>query len=81
MKKLNFEKLSKSNFTVRLLEFAKDYETELDTDIYNDIVDWIIEEKSDLIKGFLRPKPLIGIYSTLLDRKKALYEELLTFYE
>lgn len=81
MKNLNVEKLSKSDFSNRLLSFVKDYEAFLNINIYNDVVDWIIEEKYDLIKVFLSSKPIKDIDRALLDRKKALYEKFISFYE
>lgn len=81
MKILNWEKLSQSNFNVRLLDFARDYEKATHVDLYDDVVDWIIFEKSDLISGFLQSEPLCDCTQELLDRKKKLYEEFLNSYE
>lgn len=83
MANLNYEKLSNSGFTNRLLDFVKEYEKARHVTLYDDVVDWIIEEKTDCIKSFLSSQP-IGYFegiNTLLNKKKALYEEFMKFYE
>lgn len=81
MKQLNYQKLSTSGFTNRLLTFTKEY----DINLYDDVVDWIIEQKIDCIKSFLDSKPQYPCYSNsvnaLLVTKEALRQELMSFYE
>lgn len=83
MENLNVEKLSKSGFINRLLDFVKDYEKARNVKYYDDVVDWFIDQKYTYIKSFLSsvPNENIGEKQSLLDRKKALYEEFISFYE
>lgn len=83
MKNLNVEKLSKSGFTTRLLEFVKDYEKAKNVKYYDDVVDWFIDQNYTYIESFLSsvPKENINVKQSLLDRKKTLYEEFISFYE
>lgn len=83
MGNLNYEKLYKSDFTDRLLDFVKEYEKARNITLYDDVVDWIIEEKIDCIKSFLSSQP-VGYFegiNTLLNKKRALYDEFISFYE
>lgn len=83
MNNLNFEKISKSDFPTRLLAFAKDYGKAKNVNFYDIVVDWFIDQNDIYIKSFLRPtsNENIGMNKSLLDRKKALYEEFISFYE
>ncbi len=83
MKNLNVEKLSKSGFTTRLLEFVKDYEKAKNVKYYDDVVDWFIDQNYTYIESFLSsvPKENSNVKQSLLDRKKTLYEEFISFYE
>lgn len=83
MKILNVEKLSKSGFIDRLLDFAKDYGKAKNVNFYDDIVDWFIDQNYTYIKSFLSSTPSqgSGVNQSLLDRKNALYEEFISFYE
>lgn len=96
MKHLNYERLSKSGFTNRLLDFVKEYEKARNITLYDDVVDWIVEEKTDCIKAFLSSPQKksfkvinILLYKintlinrvNLINRKRELYQEFLSFYE
>ncbi len=83
MNNLNFEKISKSDFPTRLLAFAKDYGKAKNVNFYDVVVDWFIDQNDTYIKSFLRPtsNENSGMNKSLLDRKKALYEEFISFYE
>lgn len=83
MKHLNFEKISKTDFPARLLAFAKDYGKAKNVNFCDDIVDWFIDQNDTYIKSFLSSKASenSGMNTSLLDRKKALYEEFISFYE
>lgn len=83
MKNLNVKKLSSSDFPTRLLAFAKDYGKAKNVNFYDDIVDWFIDQNYTYIKSFLSsiPSQGSGVNQSLLDRKKALYEEFISFYE
>ncbi len=82
MTNLNVEKLYKSDFSTRLLCFAKDYGKARGVNFYDDIVDWFIDQNYTYIKSFLSsPNKNSGINKSLLNRKKALYEEFISFYE
>ncbi len=83
MTNLNVEKLYKSDFSTRLLCFAKDYGKARGVNFYDDIVDWFIDQNYTYIKSFLSstPNENNGINKSLLNKKKALYEEFISFYE
>lgn len=52
MKNLNVEKLSKSGFSNRVLDFVKEYEKAGNIKLYDTVADWFIEEKYECIKAF-----------------------------
>lgn len=83
MKNLNVQKLAKSDFSTRLLAFAKDYSKAKNVNFYDDIVDWFIDQNYTYIKSFLASScsESDNVNQSLLDRKMALYEEFVSFYE
>lgn len=83
MKKLNEKKLYEADFPSRLLSFARDYGKATNVNFYDDVVDWFIDQNYIYMKSFLSSVPLQGshISQPLLDRKKTLYEEFISFYE
>lgn len=83
MKHLNFEKISKTDFPARLLAFAKDYGKAKKVNFYDYIVDCFIDQNDTYIKSFLNSSSSEnrGMNKSLLDRKKSLYEEFISFYE
>lgn len=83
MKTLNAKKLSESGFSNRVLDFVKEYEKARNVKLYDTVADWFIEEKYECIKAFLisQPRGYFAGMNTLLNKKKALYEEFIKFYE
>lgn len=83
MKNLNVEKLSKSGFSNRVLDFVKEYEKARNIKLYDTVADWFIEEKYECIKAFLisKPRRYFAGMNTLLNKKDNLYKEFMSFYE